>query len=83
MSAAYILPERLSPWQRILFAVPLLGRIFKEVAYGRDENIYYALATFVSLWGCSALLFGLPGLYLPAVGLVPVYFLFLIAITRG
>ncbi|MGR3762122.1 hypothetical protein ACUXV3_18640 [Roseobacteraceae bacterium NS-SX3] len=83
MSTAYALPERLTLWQRILFAVPLLGRMAKEVAYGAQENIYYALATFVSLWGCSALLFGLPGLYIPAVALVPVVFALLITVTRG
>ncbi len=81
--SAISLPSNLSVPQRILFALPILGRIAKEVAYGPEENIYYALATFVSLWGCSALLFGLPGLYLPALGLVPVIWLCLLAITRG
>ncbi|KIC30821.1 hypothetical protein [Leisingera sp. ANG-S5] len=81
--SAYTLPARLTLWQRILFAVPLLGRIFKEVAYGPEENIGYALATFVSLWGCSVLLFGIPGLYIPALCMVPVMFLVLLSITRG
>ncbi|ANP36194.1 hypothetical protein JL2886_01275 [Phaeobacter gallaeciensis] len=80
---AYTLPERLSLWQRLLFAIPLLGRICKEVAYGAKENIYYALGTFVSLWGCSVVMFGVPGLYIPALCLVPVMFTLLILITRG
>lgn len=80
---AYALPERLSLWQRILFAIPLLGRILKEVAYGPEENFSYALAALVSLWGCSTLLFGLPGLYVPALCLVPVMFLLLLGISRG
>ncbi|EAQ45733.1 MAG: hypothetical protein BM560_15195 [Roseobacter sp. MedPE-SWde] len=83
MALAYTLPDRLPLWQRILFAVPLLGRISKEVAYGDAENFYYALGILVCLWGSSILLFGIPGLYLPAVALVPVMFTLLIAISRG
>lgn len=81
--SAYALPARLTLWQRLLFSVPFLGRIIKEVAYGPDENIYYAIATFVSLWGCSIMLFGLPGLYIPALCMVPMMFAVLITITRG
>jgi hypothetical protein len=77
------LPDRLPLWQRLLFAIPLIGRISKEVAYGETENFVYALITLVCLWGCSVLLFDIPGLYLPAVALVPVMFVLLIAISRG
>lgn len=83
MALAYTLPDRLPLWQRILFAIPLFGRISKEVAYGDEENFFYALIILISLWGCSILLFGLPGLYLPAVAMVPVMFAILIAISRG
>lgn len=81
--SAYTLPDRLSLWQRVLFAIPLLGRIMKEVAYGPEENFSYALVALVSLWGCSILLFDLPGLYLPALCFVPVMFALLLGITRG
>lgn len=77
------LPARLPLWQRILFAVPVLGRISKEVAYGPEENLSYAIAAFVCLWGCSVMLFGIPGLYIPALCLVPVMFTLLILISRG
>ncbi|MQY43145.1 hypothetical protein GG681_10875 [Epibacterium sp. SM1969] len=81
--AAYELPEKLTPFERVLFAVPVLGRISKEVAYGAKENLYYALATFLMGWATLVLLFGLPGLYLPAVALVPVIFALLVLISRG
>lgn len=77
------LPVRLPLWQRILFSVPLLGRMAKEVAYGPEENFAYAIAAFVCLWGCLVMLFGIPGLYIPALCLVPVMFILLIAISRG
>ncbi|MFW8634506.1 hypothetical protein [Cribrihabitans pelagius] len=80
---AYTLPRRLSPAQRFLFSVPLLGRMSKEIAYGPRENAYYALATGLSLWASAVMLFGLPALYLPALALVPVIFALLITITRG
>ena len=83
MALAYTLPDRLPLWQRLLFAIPFIGRISKEVAYGETENFVYALITLVCLWGCSIVLFGIPGLYLPAVALVPVMFILLIAISRG
>ena len=83
MALAYTLPDRLPLWQRLLFAVPLLGRISKEVAYGEEENFIYALVILICLWGSSILLFGIPGLYLPAVSLVPVMFILLFAISRG
>ena len=55
---AYTLPQRLGPLERIAFRLPILGRILKEVCYGAPENIYYALATFVCLWGILVMLFG-------------------------
>lgn len=81
--SAYELPEELSRGERFMFRVPFVGRIAKEVTYGDDHNIYYALAAFLSGWACLVMLFGLPGLYLPAVMLVPVIFALLLLITRG
>jgi len=80
---AYTLPPKLTTFERIVFRVPIIGRIWKEVSYGEEGNIYYALATFFSLWGILIMLFGLPGLYLPAVALVPIMFVILILISRG
>ncbi|NIZ14503.1 hypothetical protein [Phaeobacter sp. HF9A] len=80
---AYTLPPKLSPFERIVFRLPLIGRIWKEVSYGDAHNIYYAIASFVSLWGILVMLFGLPGLYLPAVAMVPVMFVILVLISRG
>ncbi|GLP85971.1 hypothetical protein [Tritonibacter mobilis] len=80
---AYTLPPKLTTFERIIFRVPVLGRIWKEVSYGDEGNIYYAIVTFISLWGISIMLFGLPGLYLPALALVPVMWIILILISRG
>lgn len=81
--AIYTLPKQVGLGEKLIFRLPLLGRIYKEVAYGEADNIYYALASFISAWGCAVLLFGLPGLYIPAVCLVPVVFSVLVLITLG
>lgn len=81
--AAYTLPKSLPLSQRLLFSVPLLGRMAKEVTYGDADNIYYALLTLVSAWGCAFVTFGLPGLYVPALLLVPVVLLALVLLSRG
>ncbi|WP_164660044.1 hypothetical protein [Tropicibacter sp. Alg240-R139] len=76
-------PTRPPFWQRAVFSVPIFGRMAREVAYGDDENLLYAAIAFVCGWGYSIMLFGLPGLYLPALALVPMMFLVLIVISRG
>ncbi len=76
-------PRRLPIWQRLLFAIPLFGWMAKDAAHGEAEDWGYTALAIFSMWGCSALLFGLPGLYIPAVMMVPVMFLILILISRG
>ena len=42
-----------------------------------------AVAIFLALWATSVVLFGVPGLYIPALALVPVVWTVLIIISRG
>ncbi len=77
------MPGRRPLWQRLLFAIPLFGWLARDAANGKPEDLGYTAAAVVSMWGCSALLFGLPGLYLPAVAMVPVMFLILVLISNG
>lgn len=81
--SAYALPAQLSLTERLVFKIPFVGRMAKEISYGDKNNIYYALGAFLSGWACLVLLFGLPGLYLPALALVPVMWTLLILISRG
>jgi hypothetical protein len=57
---------------RVLFAVPLLGRIVREVVYGDKDNIWYALVIVltalilaIAQWGLAALVI----FYLPFVAI--------------
>jgi hypothetical protein len=69
--------------QRLLFAIPVIGWVARDLMFGDKNNIWFALIGFVSLWMSSALVFGLPGLYIPALLMVPVIFTVLILITWG
>ncbi|MEX0306779.1 MAG: hypothetical protein AB3N12_05260 [Ruegeria sp.] len=75
--------RRLPIWQRLLFAIPLFGWMARDAANGSAEDWYYTAAAIFGMWGCSVMLFGLPGLYIPAVMMVPVMFLILLLISRG
>jgi hypothetical protein len=41
------------------------------------------IVLLVALWGTSIVLFGIPGLYIPAVALVPVVYIVLVLISLG
>ncbi|WP_375228654.1 hypothetical protein [Roseobacter sp. S98] len=82
MALATHLPA-LPLWQRLLFAIPVIGWIARDVTFGDQNNVWFALIFFFSSWMSSALIFGLPGLYLPALALVPVIFVLLLMITWG
>lgn len=76
-----VTPPRMSRAQRLFFAVPVIGWVARDVLYGDRANIWFAVILFFSLWFISALTFGLPGLYVPAVLLVPFIFVLLVCIT--
>lgn len=58
-------------------------RTLKAALVSPIAFIYYAVLVFVAIWATLVVLFGIPGLYLPAVALVPVIYLLLIIISRG
>lgn len=45
--------------------------------------ILLAVVVFLALWGTSIALWGVPGLYIPAVIMVPVIWVGLLLISRG
>ncbi|TDE40094.1 hypothetical protein [Antarcticimicrobium sediminis] len=42
-----------------------------------------SVVIFLALWAASVALFGVPGLYIPALALVPVVWIVLILVSRG
>ncbi|GHG95830.1 hypothetical protein [Pseudodonghicola xiamenensis] len=45
--------------------------------------IFVAVAIFVALWATAIALFGVPGLYIPALALVPVVGLLIVLVSLG
>ena len=50
---------------------------------GRDARILLAVLVALAAWGGAVATWGLPGLYLPALAMVPVIWTLLIIISRG
>ncbi|PKQ11752.1 MAG: hypothetical protein CVT70_12520 [Alphaproteobacteria bacterium HGW-Alphaproteobacteria-1] len=46
-------------------------------------KILLSVAVFVAAWATSVVLWGIPGLYIPALALVPVIWGLLLMISRG
>ncbi|NCQ24670.1 MAG: hypothetical protein COW54_06885 [Rhodobacteraceae bacterium CG17_big_fil_post_rev_8_21_14_2_50_63_15] len=46
-------------------------------------RILLSVAVFVAGWATSVALWGIPGLYIPALALVPVAWVLLLMISRG
>lgn len=69
--------------KRSFFYIPVLGWIARDCAKGHPENIYYAIAIFLSLVAMAVMTWGLPALGLTALAMVPVMFVVLIKITIG
>lgn len=51
----------------------------------RSPETLILLVTLLALvaWGASVFFFGIPGLYIPALAMVPVMYIILILISRG
>lgn len=76
-------PPRLSRLERVLYAVPLIGWMLKDVVHGDPDNVYWFIFTLGALWIMAIMAFGYPAIILPALAAVPVAFLTLVLISRG
>lgn len=72
-----------SLFERIVFSVPILGRMLREVVYGDKDNIYYFLVTIFTLWFLAMLTWGYAAFIVVMLMAVPSMFLVLILITVG
>lgn len=72
-----------SLFERIVFSVPILGRMLREVVYGEKDNIYYFLVTIFTLWFLAMLTWGYAAFIVVMLMAVPSMFVVLILITVG
>ena len=69
--------------ERLIYAVPLLGWMIKDVVHGDPANKWWFLFTLAALWIMAIMTWGYPAVILPALAAVPVVFLALVVISRG
>ncbi|MCC5986735.1 MAG: hypothetical protein JJT95_03570 [Pararhodobacter sp.] len=67
----------------LLWRVPILGAILRELAEGDADFGLYLGLIFFSLLGCAVILWGLPALVIAALVATPISGLLLVALTRG
>lgn len=67
----------------LIYRVPFLGRIVREVAEGDADNKWYLIVGLLCLLALAVAQWGLPALALTAVALAPVCLVMLVLITRG
>ncbi len=75
--------DTFAPSTPIFHRLPIFGAIAREWADGEANFPLYLVLALLLAWAGAVVLWGLPGLYLPAVVLSPVMLLTLVAIGRG
>jgi len=66
---------------RVLFSVPLIGWMIRDAVRGSDESRAWFLANIALLWIWSGVLFGYPGVIIPALAAAGVMLATLVAMT--
>lgn len=79
MTAQTLLAPR-SPASRIIRALPVVGRVIREVEREID-TVYYLIVIALTALILAIQVWGLPALVLSAIAFVPVMFVFLIWVT--
>ena len=64
-------------------AIPLIGRIAREVTEGDADNKWYLAIILLTLWILAGMTWGLPAVVIPFIMVAPLCLVMLIALTRG
>ncbi len=70
-------------WLRLFHMIPIVGWMARDTDRHGEDNLVWGLLTIPMAWAISALLFGYPGIIVPALLLVPAIFLYLLVVTWG
>ena len=83
MSILTPIPPQAPLFVRLALSIPLIGWIARDVIYGAQENIYYALVIALAVWVLAIMKWGIIALMIPYLSAVPLMFIVLIAISKG
>jgi len=81
MSMLTPLPPSLPIVPRLIYSLPVVGWIARDVAFGDKDNIWYALVIALTAVVLAVATYGLPALVMIMLSLVPLMFLFFVAIS--
>jgi hypothetical protein len=70
-----------SPLGRVVRALPVIGRVIRDIEREID-TVYYLLTIFLTALVLAVQTWGLPALVLTALAMVPVMFVLLILLAR-
>lgn len=68
---------------RSVAALPVVGRIAREVVEGAPDNKWYLAVSLLTLWILAGMTWGLAAVVMPFLVAVPFCLMMLVAITRG
>lgn len=83
MSILTPIPPSLPLYQRLLFQIPILGWIARDVVFGTADNAWYAAAIAATIWILSIATWGLAAFVLPFVIAAPLILLTLAIMAWG
>lgn len=76
-------PQRPGFALRLLFAVPLIGHLARDLLQGDKDNIYYFLVILLTLEVVLIMTYGVVALAMSALAMVPICMTLLILMSRG
>jgi hypothetical protein len=68
---------------RSITAIPMIGRIAREVVEGPADTKWYLAVTLLTLWILAGMTWGLAAVVMPFLMAVPLCLMMLVALTRG
>lgn len=69
--------------QRIVFSVPILGWMLRDVAAGDEQELMWFAVSLAFSLACATLIFGLPGLVVGMLVMTVMALTAIVLITRG
>ena len=68
---------------RLFCAIPLFGWMLRDAVHGSDESRIWFMLNIVMLWIFSGVIFGLPGIVVPAIAAAFLTLTTLVVMTAG
>lgn len=68
---------------RMIYAIPLLGWMLRDAVQGTDESRVWFMLNMIMLWIFAGVMFGYPGIIIPAIAAAFMVLTALVWMTAG